>query len=173
MPLQLTLDQKEEIRRLTQRANRRIISAQKTYAKHGRTVIPVEIGGKYQTMNQWKGGDRPISRTVVFDSQSDYKRQLQFLRSFEDYPGARPTIREFTKIQRKKVLQAVETSLGTEGSKLLLKRMNKMSAPELAQFWDVFSENAARKGLQYASDTVMQESMGEFFKEDIENLVEA
>lgn len=170
--IQLTADQREEIRRLTQRANRRIISAQKTYAKAGRTVIPAEIAGKFQTIKQWEAHDRPISRSVKFETQAEYKRQLAFLKSFDDRPGARPTMREYTNVQRQKVAQALETSMGRVPSKKLFKRLRKMTAPELGEFWDSFSEKAARKGLQYASDSVMQESVEEFFNEDIEDLLE-
>lgn len=80
----------------------------------------------------------------------------------------RPGIKEYTEIQRQKVAQAVATSVGGEYSfNEVMKRLEKMTAPQIAEFWDKFSENARRKGLQYSSEAVMVETFQELFPEDL------
>lgn len=170
--IKLTVEQKDEIRRLTQRANRRIQSTMKVYQKAGRSIIPAEIAGRYQTLQTWEEPGRPLSRSVKFDTLREYRRRLAFLKGFDDVPGARPSIREYTRVQRKKVMMAVETATGRVPSKDLIKRVRKMSAVELSNFWEVFSEKASKLGLQYSSDSVIQESIQEFFEEDIDDLIE-
>ena len=53
--IKLTAQQKDEIRRLTQLANRRIRNAFKAYEKEGKRVVPLEIVGKpeLQTREGW------------------------------------------------------------------------------------------------------------------------
>lgn len=170
--IKLTAEQKDEIRRLTQRANRRIASTMKVYQKAGRSIIPAEIAGRYQTVQTWEEPGRPLSRTVKFGTVREYRRRLAFLKGFDEGLNNRPGIREYTRIQRKKVMQAVETATGRVPSKELIKRVRKMNAVELSEFWEVFSEKASKRGLQYSSDSVIQESIQEFFEEDIDALIE-
>lgn len=172
MSFELTKQQKEEVRRLTQRANRRIAGAIKEYEKHGREVAPFEVTGGVQTKGQFETKQKPLSRTVKFETKKEYKDRLNFLRGFEDKgPGARPTMTEYKKVQKAKVREAVKTSLGVDLSEDLEKKLKKMSAPELADFWDKFERNAVRKGPQYSSEAVMAETLQEFFGEDIDALV--
>ena len=165
--IKLTAQQKDEIRRLTQLANRRIRNAFKAYTREGKRVVPFEIVGKseLQTKEGWHTEKTPLSRSVKFTSQKEYRQHLQWLRQFE---LTRPGIKEYTEIQREKVAQAVATSLGGEYSfNEVMKRLEKMTAPQIADFWDKFSENARRKGLQYSSEAVMVETFQELFPEDL------
>lgn len=165
--IKLTPQQKDEIRRLTQLANRRIRNAHKAYAKAGKRIVPFEIVGKaeLQTKEGWHTEKTPLSRSVKFTSHKEYRQHLQWLRQFE---LNRPGIKEYTEIQRQKVAQAVASSMGGEYSFTeVMKRLEKMTAPEIADFWDKFSENARRKGLQYSSEAVMIETFQELFPEDL------
>ena len=165
--IKLTAQQKDEIRRLTQLANRRIRNAHKAYEKAGKMIVPFEIVGKaeLQTKEGWHTKKTPLSRSVKFTSYREYRQHLQWLRQFE---VSRPGIKEYTEIQRQKVAQAVASSMGGEYSFTeVMKRLEKMTAPEIADFWDKFSENARRKGLQYSSEAVMIETFQELFPEDL------
>lgn len=166
----LSKKQREELRRLTQKVNRRILQAEKIYRKEGRRILPQEVVGKYQTREQWELPSRPLSRSVQFRSKEEYLERIRFLRSFEG-KAARPTMTEFTKYQREKVKEAVKTSLGVDIPKKLEKKLAKMSAPQLSKFWEQYSENAVRAGVQYSSEAVMSETLAEFFSEDIDALV--
>lgn len=163
--VKLTASQKDEIRRLTQLANRRIKAAERAYSKAGQDVLPREVVGKYQTKESWNTKATPISRSVKFETQEDYRRQLQFLRSFE---MEKPGIKEYTSIQREKTAQAIETSLGTDIPDSLQKKIDKLSAPELSQFWKRFSEKASQLGIKYSSQQAMEDTMNELYPEDIE-----
>lgn len=170
--IKLTAAQKDEIRRLTQLANRRIKAAERAYRKAGKDIVPLEIVGKpdLQTKEGWHTASTPLSRSVKFTSEREYKEQLRFLRSFD--PKAtryhRPGIKEYTQIQREKVGYAIKTSLGDDVSfQLIEEKLSKLSAPEIADFWNTFSEKAARAGLQYSSEAVMAETFVELFPEDL------
>lgn len=165
--IKLTPQQKDEIRRLTQLANRRIRNAFRAYEKAGKRLVPFEIVGKseLQTREGWHTEKTPLSRSVRFTSHREYRQHLQWLRQFE---VSRPGIKEYTEIQRQKVAQAVATSLGGEYTfNVVMEKLSKMTAPEIAEFWDRFSENARRKGLQYSSEAVMIETFQELFPEDL------
>lgn len=172
--IKLTPEQKDEIRRLTQLANRRIKTAQKNYAKQGKDIVPLDIVGKkeLQTKDRWHTKNQPLSRTVKFENEKEYRNQINFLRSFDPKlrKNARPTLKEYTKTLREKTAMAVETGLGMEIPDSLVNKLNKMSAPELADFWQKFSDNASRLGLQYSSDVVMLDTMNELFPEDMQRL---
>lgn len=171
----LTASQKEEVRRLTQLANRRIKAAHKAYAKAGKQVAPREVVGHLQIKEDWATKSTPLSRSVKFESEKDYKKHLQFLRSFDPKAtrAARPSITEYNVIQRTKTLQAVETSLGMDVPEDLAKKLNKMNAAELGTFWKSFSDKASRLGLKYSSEAAMLASMREIFPEDIAALAKA
>jgi hypothetical protein len=162
--IDLSAAQKEEIRRLTQLANRRIKAADRAYRKEGLEIIPREIAGDYQIREKWTTSTTPISRSVKFTSQKEYRQQLQFLRSFE---VGRPGIKEYTRVQQEKVLDAIETSLGVDVPKDLVKRVGKMSAPQMSDFWNAFSDKASKLGIKYASDKAMAQTIAEFFPEDL------
>lgn len=164
--IDLSAAQKEEIRRLTQLANRRIKAAFKAYEKEGKEVVPREVVGDIQLREQWASEKYAISRSVKFTSHKEYREQLQFLRKFEfQMPG----IKEYTKVQREKTLQGIETSLGTEVPADIVKKINKMSAPQLSEFWNEFSDKAAKLGMKYSSNAAMQQTFEELFSEDVKN----
>lgn len=166
--IDMTDAQKDEIRRLTQFANRRIKGAQKVYAKEGMDVLPRDVVGDYQIKEQWNTKSTPISRSVKFESKSAYRKQLQFLRTFE---VTRPSIKEYTKVQQDKTIEAVETSLGVlpEG---VGKKIKKMTAPQLSNFWNKFSDRAVKLGGKYSSNDAMEQTLTDVFPEDAEQIVE-
>lgn len=165
----LTPSQKEEIRRLTQLANRRIRSAEKQYREAGKMVLPKEVVGDLQVREKWHTPTTPLSRSVVFDSKEAYERRLRFLRSFDPKaPGqTKPSITEYTTLQRSKTAMAVESSLGTDVPLSILEKINRLSAPELAEFWRLYSNKARTLGVRYSSLQAMQETLNEMFPEDI------
>lgn len=163
MALQLNPAQKEEIRRLTQLANRRIKNVEKAYMKEGKSVLPRELVGDFQIHEQWQTKANPLSRSIKFADNKAYNEHLRMLRSFET---SRPGIKEYTQIQRIKTGAAIETALGKDLPEAFAKRLNKMTAPKLADFWNAFSEKAARMGATYSSLSAMTETIEEFFPED-------
>lgn len=170
--VKLTERQKDEIRRLTQRANRRIIGAYKEYAKHGREIPPAKVTGGIQTREQWETTSLPLSRSTQFATNAEYRERLRFLRSFDMGPASRPTMTEYTNIEREKIRVAMRHTLGTDPGARLDKQLTRMSAPQLAEFWHRFETNANRKGVHYSSDAVMAETLDEFFQEDLMHLLE-
>src|SRR5690554_4092627 len=110
----LSKAQKEEIRRLTQRANRRILGAHKQYAKAGKEIAPREVTGGIQTRDQWETQQNPLSRSTRFASEKEYKDRMKFLRTFDRGPASRPTMTQYTKIQKTKVKTAVKYALGVD-----------------------------------------------------------
>lgn len=167
--INLTATQKTEIRRLTQLANRRIKAAERAYRKEDMEILPSEVVGGYQIKEQWNTDKTPISRSVKFQSQKEYRKQLNYLRSFE---VSRPGIKEYTQVQREKTKEAVETSLGVEPPKELKQRIDKMTAPQLSNFWNKFSDKASKLGVVYSSDQAMQQTLNELFPEDIRQLTD-
>lgn len=164
--IKLTPEQKDEIRRLTQFANRRIKAAYKEYRKYDMEVLPSEVTGDIQIREQWHTKNTPLSRSVKFTSLKEYRKHLNYLRSFE---RMRPTIREYTTTQRTKTLQAVETSLGLNVPKTLGDKLNQLSAPELSRFWNRFASKASKLGIKYSSEQAMLATLTEFFPEDMDN----
>lgn len=169
--VKLTERQKDEIRRLTQKANRRILQAFKEYEKHGREIPPAKVTGGIQTYEQWETAKLPLSRSTQFATEAEYRERLRFLRSFDMGQAARPTMTEYTNIEREKIRVAMRHILGTDPGAKLEKQLGRMSAPQLAEFWERFEENANRKGVQYSSDAVMAETLEEFFQEDLDHLI--
>lgn len=168
--IKLTDKQKDEIRRLTQLANRRIKAAERAYSAKDMDIIPHEIAGPYQTKERWATDKTPISRSVKFETQREYREQLKFLRSFD--PKAtrahRPGIKEYTELQRDKVALSMQTALGDDFSyNEIQKRLRGLSAPELAAFWNTFSDKASKAGMQYSSEAVMQATFVELYREDL------
>ena len=172
--VKLSAEQKAEIKRLTQAANRRISTAFKEYEKAGLSIVPREVVGDIQTRSQWSSDKYAISRSTKFSSIKEYRAHMDFLKSFE--PGkntSRPTMTEYRKIQQYEMIQAIETSIGGDPTRRLEKKIYKMTAPELSKFWERYSNVAARMSLGYASDAAMIMTMEDYFSEDIDRLVEA
>ena len=173
--VKLTNAQKDEIRRLTQLANRRIKFALKEYERSGGTVLPKEVVGGYQIKEKWHTKSTPISRSVRFESEREYRKQLNFLRSFDPKStgaGARPSISQFTLIQRDKTAQALETSFGAGVPDSVLQKIKTMSAPQLTEFWNTYSRKSAKLGMKYSSGDAMRQTLAEFFPEDMDNLLQ-
>ena len=172
--INLTAQEKDEIRRLTQLANRRIKFAEKEYKRAGADVLPREVVGDYQIKEKWATPSTPISRSVKFESEKDYRKQLQFLRSFDPKAttqGARPSISQYTLIQRDKTRNAIETSFGQEVSGAINDKISRMTAPQLTEFWNTFANKSAKLGLKYSSGDAMQQTISELFPEDKDNLL--
>ena len=166
--IQLSKEQKQELRKLGIFANNRIRRSFKVYEKAGKDIVPKEIVGKeMQIKEDWFTEKTPISTSIKFKTYKDYRKHLNYLRSFKvDKVG----IKEFTEIQQNKVLHAIDTSLGVEVPEALRKKISKMSAPELTDFWKKYERFGSKMGLQYASDSAMIATLEDWFKEDIENL---
>lgn len=172
--VKLTAQQKDEIRRLTQLANRRIKFAEKEYKRSGGTVLPREVVGDLQIKEKWATPNTPISRSVKFQSEKDYRKQLQFLRSFDpksSKQGARPSISQYTLLQRDKTRNAIETSFGQEVSEAINDKISRMTAPQLNEFWNTYSMKSAKLGLKYSSGDAMRQTITEFFPEDKDKLL--
>lgn len=163
----LTNAQKDEIRRLTQLANRRIKSAFKEYEKEGLTLAPKTVTGGIQTREQWNTKNYALSRSVKFDNEKEYRKHLKFLRSFVT---ERPNMTEFTQAQREKTKLGVETSLGIDIPSTLAEVISRLNAPQLSKFWKKFSEVSAKMGLKYASEKALDDTIVEFFTEDAQGL---
>lgn len=166
--IKLTPSQKDEIRRLSQLANRRIKAAERAYRKEGKDILPQEVTGKHQIKSRWATKSTPISRSVKFETEKDYRKQLEYLRSFE---VQRPGIKQYTNIQQQKTLQAVETSFGKEVPQSLQEKLSKMTAPQLTEFWNKFSGKASKLGIQYSSGQAMQDTMNELYPEDLQSIL--
>lgn len=170
MAVQLNPAQKEEIRRLTQLANRRIKNVDKAYAKEGKSVLPKELVANFQIRETWQTKANPLSRSVKFEDEKAYNEHLRMLRSFET---SRPGIKEYTQIQRMKTSAAIETALGKDLPPSFAKKLGRMTAPTLADFWNKFSERAARMAASYSSLSAITETIEEFFPEDAAFLLDA
>lgn len=172
--INLTAQEKDEIRRLTQLANRRIKFAEKEYKRSGGDVLPREVVGGLQVKEKWATPSTPISRSVRFESEKEYRKQLQFLRSFDPKAtkqGARPSISQYTLIQRDKTRNAIETSFGQEVSGAIDDKIARMTAPQLSEFWNTFANKSAKLGLKYSSGDAIRQTITELFPEDADNLL--
>lgn len=164
MAYSLTKAQQEEIRRLTQKANRRIKAYVTMYEKAGYKVIPKEVtaGFGIQSRKQFETDNYALSRSVKFETQEDYKRQLRLLKRFDsNRADGVPTVSEYNKTSRLKLTKAFETA-GIELDKKTLAKINKMNAANIAGFWKEYTERARRKGIQYSSEAVMMETAENF-----------
>ena len=171
--VKLTNAQKDEIRRLTQLANRRIKFALKEYERSGGTVLPKEVVGDFQVKEKWQTKNTPISRSVRFESEKDYRKQLNFLRSFDPKAtgaGARPSISQYTLIQREKTVDALETSFGSVVPDSVIEKIKTLSAPQLSHFWKEYSIKSAKLLMKYSSSQAMAMTLQELFPEDLTGL---
>jgi len=169
--VKLSVAHKEEIRRLTQFANRRIRQAQKVYAREGKDILPRDIVGKQelQIKDTWHTNKNPLSRSTKFRTTEDFEQHMKFLRSFED---ERPTVGQYTKIQHERTLKAVKNTLGYMDLEQFEGKIRGMTAPQQDEFWKKFGRKAQRKGMSYDSEQVLRETMAEFFPEDREHLLD-
>lgn len=166
--IQLTPQQKDEIRRLTQKANRRILAFYKEYEKHGLSILPYEPTGGIQTKQQWETRKYPLSRSVKFESVKEYRKRLAFLRSF-DRPGIRPTLTEYKSIAQTRLTTAINSILGQVPDEVRA-YIEALSPAEIQRFWNKFSEVSSKAGLQYSSDGALIETL-ELFDEDMADII--
>ena len=171
----LTPEQKDEVRRLTQKANRRILSFYREYQKHGLEILPKEPTAGIQTKLQWETKKYPLSRSVVFKDEKEYRERMKLLRSF-DNPIQRETLTQYTKAQRAKTRQAMVGAIGKDAFYVLTKDgervkldLDDLSLGELKIFWQKFSDIARRMGKHYSSDQALAQTF-EYFEEDLERL---
>ena len=176
MAIKLSASQKDEIRRLTQQANRRIASYLKTYQKAGYNVIPKEVvpGFDIQAKKQFQTSKYALSRSVKFETQEDYERHIKKLQRFDkDYKGADKALtqKEYTKLNRVKMLKGLETA-GFDVSEDNLARINKMSLIDQKRFWAEFTKRAIRMQAEYSSDQVFELVMHDMFSIDLNKVME-
>ncbi len=163
--VKLSAEQKNELRRLTQRANRRIAAFQKEYEKSGLSIIPHEVSGGIQHRSQWASEKYALSRSTKFVTEQAYIRHMRFLRTFE-VPTIRPTVTQYRKVQAEKLKKAVETSLGIPTQKKQDEVIDKMTLGEMSNFWHTFSDVSRRLGVRYSSAAAMEDAL-ELFDEDL------
>lgn len=166
--IKLSKQEKEEIRRLTQKANRRISAYMKEYEKEGLSIIPYEVSGGFQTRQQWETEKYALSRKVRFTSVKEYRERMKLLRSF-DSEIMRPVLTEYTEVQRYKTIKAMETSLGVNISPKMEKAIGKMTLGELTVFWNKFESEGRRLKAEYSSEAAMSATLNAF-SEDIKSL---
>ncbi len=162
----LTVEQKKELRRLTQLANRRIKAFTEVYEKEGLEIIPYEVSGGIQTRDQWHSENYALSRSTKFSSRKAFNEHMRFLRSFEH---RRENVTEYTKTQRHKTAKAIRTSLGVRQGKKLVDEISKMNVAQMKKFWNEFENRARALGVSYSSDAVMDQML-ELYSEDVGNL---
>ena len=171
------------IRRLTQKANRRITQAFKIYEETGKYRIPGAITeGRITTREDWSSEKYPLSRSIVFESEKAFQKHLAWLQRF-DLPEARgglPTMTEYQHIQGNKILLAMQTALGgatpydmpPEIMEHMYKAIMNMSAPEQTDFWKAFQKRGQKLLDKFSSKAAMEQALNEFFgKEEIRPLL--
>jgi hypothetical protein len=167
--------QKEEIRRLTQQANRRIAAATKAYEKAGQLRAPKALTGGYDIREKWFSEKYAISRSVKFASEKEYLAQLEYLRQFDpsqkdkraDYA---PSLTEYAEQERANTTAAIENILDVsveEDLPDLAKKISRMTAPQITAFWKAFTRRAQKMGVHYSSVQAMEDTLREFFPEDM------
>ena len=178
MSYDLNKRQKENIRRLTQRANRRIMAVEREFKKQGLKILPEDATGGIQTRQQWETKGKPLSRSVQFESKKDYQKRLKQLQDIagktkdRDAIYARKVVEQHARIERKKTIKGVETSLGVDAPPSLEAKLNNMTAAEVKEFWVKFDSKSAQLGREYTSEAALVATTNEFFNEDYERVVE-
>lgn len=168
--IQLSKEQKDEVRKLTQQANRRIKAFAQEYDKYGLDIIPAEVSMGIQVKEQWASDKYALSRSTKFETVHEYREHLKQLKKYaEGSKGGIPTLTEYTSIQQQKLIDAIETITKEELSEEMLKNISSMSAGQLVKFWDEFERRAVRLAGKFSSDqiAVMAE---ELFSEDLQNV---
>ena len=176
--------QAELIRRLTQKANRRIKQAFKLYESAGKHRIPGALTeGRVTVRDDWQTEKNPLSRAIKFPTEKAFQAHLNYLKKFDlpEVKGGLPTMTEFSQIQTNKIILALQTSIGG-GSSLynmppeimqhMYKVISRMSAPEQTEFWKVFSKRSQKLLDKFSSKQAMEQALNEFFgREEIRPLL--
>jgi hypothetical protein len=172
--LDFNKEQKSEFRRLVQNANRRVTRATEAYEREGMDIPPSFLVGGKQDRSEWYSDSMAFSRSMDFKTEKEYRQALEFFKSFDPKtPGRnekRPTMTEYRKTQHKRTVEAMQNILGIDVPKELVKKIKKMSAPQMTKFWASFSKKASRMGMKYSSNDAMMATLAEFFPEDIEQI---
>ncbi len=151
-------------------ANRRIKKYMVEYEKAGLSIIPKEVSGGIQTREQWATEKYALSRSTKFANEQAFRSHLNWLKQFER-PAIRPRFTEYTKTQKIKTIEAYKTIMGDINEETV-KKIEKMSLPELTKFWKKFSDMARRLGIQYSSDAMQVLMENELYAEDEQALME-
>lgn len=182
---QLTPQQKEEFRRLTQKANRRIAKAFREYEKEGLRLVPKALtGGFLQSRKEWKSQQYALSRSVTqFKSRKDYLNYMKRLRQFDvkEEKGGVPTFTEYKAVIANKIEAAFMTSISKiklgdlekDVMNIVLQSLRSMDMFDQKGFWDKFEEYGSKMGIQYSSEAAMiAAAMGELhMREDIKPII--
>jgi hypothetical protein len=162
----LNAKEKDEIRKLTQQANRRIAAFLKVYEDGGYRVIPKEVSGGFniEVREEFQTNKYALSRSTKFETEKEYKRHLNRLKRFDpDYqgPDRTPSVSEYTEIQKEKTFSAIKTA-GIEIDEYNLQRLESMDIIELKKFWAEFTRRAVRMAAEYSSDQLFMAMMDEY-----------
>jgi hypothetical protein len=184
-----------EYRRLVQNANRRIARATEAYEKAGMLTAPKRMTGGIDIREKWFSEKYALDRQIYFNSEQEYLDKLKFLREFDpkekkSNPDYRPSVTEYAQQERVNTAAAIENVLGIDsieeafpdpvdengkplkdknGKKILglASKIKKMTATELTAFWKAFTKKAQKMGVKYASVQAMEDTLREFFPEDM------
>lgn len=175
----LSKEQKSLIRRLTQKANRRITAAFKLYEEFNQKRIPGALtSGKITVREEWETAKYPLSRKVTFDTQKEFQQRLKWLKTFDvpEAKGGLPTISQFQAIQGNKIIMAMQTSfaggafygLPPELMDEVYKHILSLSPPEQTEFWKSYTKRAQKLLDKFSSKAAMEQALNEFFgKEEL------
>lgn len=164
---------RNDFRRLTQLANRRVKAFTKHYEKGGQNIIPkaVTAGFDVQSRKQWFSEKYAFSRSVKFESKKDYQEHMAKLRKFDNKQKifeSSLNVTEYTALQQDKIASALNTS-GVEIDMNMYNKINSMTAVELSKFWATYERIGRRMGLQYNSEAAMSLALDEFMSnKDVE-----
>lgn len=167
--IKLTKQEKNELRRLTQKANRQVKQYHKAMKREGLEIAPYQPTGGIQTKAQWETEKNPLSRSTKFVDKSEFKKRMRFLRSF-DNEIERPKYTEYSIAQKNKLKKAMETSIGDNLSSDMNDKIDSLGLGQVNKFWDKFEEVSRRLGMNYSSQQAMSMTL-EFFNEDKEGLL--
>ena len=182
-PFKPSKAQVDLIRRLAQKANRRIKTAFNQYEAAGKHRIPGALtGGKITVKADWETEKYPVSRKSSFASEKEFQAHLTWLKRFDlpEVKGGLPTMSEFSKVQGNKIIIAMQTAIGSatiydippELMEHMYKAIGKMTAPEQTKFWEAFSKRSQKMLDKYSSKAAMEQALNEFFgKEEIRPLL--
>ena len=168
--LDVSADEYRVFKRLTQKVNRRIKDHMKKYVEHGYNTIPKELTarlprGSIQNRKDFIAGSKtPLSRGLgQFSSKDEFDRVVALYKRMVDQEHSAiwmPRMSEYADINREK-LKAAFITLGIEPPLSI----EQMDTVQIKKFWEEFQKRAARKGMAYSSDAVMEEMLHDYGKD--------